>query len=347
LTTIDVPTRQDMTAELFDFMSFEDALKEADQVEPWLVEGIISSGSTLIYGQAKVGKSFLVSALIASLMSGEDYLGRPAPQDRDFSVALCWCDDGDRATYARQIREVLPDGSAAQVGFYTMPPMTADRWDALYDLVIAKRHSLVVIDNLTQAMEGNINSQEDVGRFFHGVRRFTRAGIPVVIIGHSSDKVGQNGYAPDKPMGSSAIRGSVRWLCYVKRSNKGNLTLTFTGNHAEPHKIIIKHGAGARFEVLSSADADQMGAEAENRKRQRDAATLDKNKQMAEWVVANCQGMSQRQTAEKLAAQFGGSASSLQSSLSVRALSKLLVQTPMADGWAKGQGSSWALADRD
>jgi hypothetical protein len=313
-----------VTAELFDVMTFDEALEEADKVEPWLVPGLISSGSTLIYGQAKVGKSFLVSALIASLMSGDPFLGQPVPQDREFSVAVCWADDGDRATYARQIREVLPEGTGAQVRFYTMPPMTPDRWDALYDLVVENQHSLVVLDNLTQIIDGNINSQEDVNRFFAGVRRFTRAGIPVVIVGHSSDKVGQNGYAPDKPMGSSTIRGSVRWLCYVKRSNRGNLTLTFSGNVAEPHKVTVKHGVGARFEVVSTLDNEQVEAEAENRKRQRDARTLDKNQQMAEFVVANCQGLSGRQAAEKLAAEFGGKASTLQSSLSARALSHLL-----------------------
>lgn len=316
----------------FDFMSFEEALLEAEQVEPWLIEGIISSGSTLLYGQAKVGKSFLVSALIASLMSGEDYLGKPVPKDRDFSVALCWCDDGDRATYARQIREVLPEGSGAKVGFYTMPAMSPDHWEDLFHQVTERRHSLVVIDNLTQSLDGSINDQEAVARYFHGVRKFTRAGIPVVIVGHSSDKVGQNGYAPDKPMGSSAIRGSVRWLCYVKRARKGNVTLTFSGNHAEPHKIVVKHGVGARFDVIDSMDSDRVEAEAENRKQQRDGSTLDKNRRMAEFIVANCQGMSGRQVAEKLSAEFGGSSETHRKSLQSRALSKMLV-SPSETTW--------------
>lgn len=317
-------------------MPFSDALKEADDVEPWLIEGVISSGSTLLYGQAKVGKSFLVSALIASLMSGQDYLGRPVPRDRDFSVALCWCDDGDRATYARQVREVLPEGAAAQVGFYTMPPMSQERWDELYNQVTERKHSLVVIDNLTQALDGDINSQRDVGRFFQGVRKFTRSGIPVVIVGHSSDKVGVSGYAPDKPMGSSAIRGAVRWLCYVKRSNKGNITLTFSGNHASAHKITVKHGVGARFDVIASMDSEQVEAESKNRQRQRDKSTLDRNQKMAEYVVTNCQGMSGREAAKRLADQFGGSAATHQSSISSRGLSKLLTC---------GDGDTWTLSD--
>lgn len=287
--------------DLFDVMTYDDALVEADKVEPWLVEGIISSGSTLIFGQAKVGKSFLVSALVAALTSGEPFLGQPVPQDRDFSVALCWADDGDRATYARQIREVLPQESTPRVTFYTMPTMTPDRWEELYERVMSQGHSVVIIDNLTQVMEGNINSQEDVNRFFSGVRRFTRAGIPVVIIGHSSDKGGANGAPPsDKPMGSSAIRGSVRWLCFVKRSNRGNLTLSFTGNVAEPHKITVKHGTGARFEVVSTMDAERLKADSDNQRQQREARTLDENRRIAEYVTQECQGLGVNQAAKKL-----------------------------------------------
>lgn len=268
-------------------MPFDDAVIEAERVEPWLIPGVISSGSTLLYGQAKAGKSFLVSALIAALTSGADYLGRPVPQDRDLSVAMCWCDDGDRAAYARQISEVLPEGARAQVGFYTMPAMTPERWDELHREIIERRHSLVVVDNLTQALDGSLNSQEDVGKFFHGVRKFTRAGIPVVIVGHSSDKVGQNGYAPDKPMGSSAIRGAVRWLCYVKRSNTGKITLSFSGNVAEPHRITVKHGTGAQFDVIDTLDSRQVQAEAQNRQRQRAAKTLDDRAAKAAFVVVN------------------------------------------------------------
>ncbi|MEU6699857.1 AAA family ATPase [Pseudonocardia sp. NPDC046786] len=273
----------------FDYMSFDDAIREAEEVETWLVQGLISAGTTLIYGQAKVGKSFLVSALIAALTDGTPYLGADVPEDREFSVALCWADDGDRATYARQVAEVLPDGVRPDIGFYTMPAMNPDKWEELYAEVMERGHSLLIIDNLTQVIDGSINSDADVGRFFQGVRRFTRSGIPVVIIGHSSEKVGANGHASDKPMGSSAIRAGVRWLCFVKRAKSGNLTLAFSGNHAEPHTLVVKHGPGARFEVVKAMDSDAVKADAENRAQQRGAKTYDENRRIAEYVVEHCQ----------------------------------------------------------
>jgi len=77
----------------FEGVSYEEALKRAEETEVWIVDQVIGSHTTLLYGEAKVGKSFLVSALIASLTTGTDFLGKPVPQDRDFNIAVCWTDD--------------------------------------------------------------------------------------------------------------------------------------------------------------------------------------------------------------------------------------------------------------
>ncbi|ODU05545.1 MAG: hypothetical protein ABS81_07225 [Pseudonocardia sp. SCN 72-86] len=293
----------------FGHQTHSEALLEAETRETWLVEGLISATSTLIYGEAKVGKSFLTSALIAALVSGEPFLDVPTPTDRDFRIAVCWTDDGGAADYASQVQGVIPEDTDAPIDYYVLPSMRPADWQALFEELTLNGTTLVVIDNLTQALDGSINQDDVVRSFFDGVRLFTRAGIPVVIIGHSSDKSMPNGATPDKPMGSSVISQSVRWRVFVRRSRKGNLTLKFSGNYAEPHEITLRHGAGARFEIVDTKSAEQVRADAETRSQQRDKGTLDLNKRIADWLVANGQGKGVNEAAVALAAtgEFGSS----------------------------------------
>ncbi|WP_431939411.1 AAA family ATPase [Nocardia grenadensis] len=289
-------------------MSYAEALKMADEGETWIVENIISSTTTLLFGEAKSGKSFLVSALIHSLTTGDDFLGKPVPTDRAFSVAVCWTDDMGPIEYSDRIRMVMPDDEP-DVRFYRLPIMrTPDMWLSLYEHVMSEGHNIVVIDNMAQTLNGSVNDDAVVRQFFEGVRRFTRAGIPVVVVAHSSDKAGVNGYKPDTPMGSAYISQAVRWRVFARRSRKGNVTLKFMGNHAEPYEMTLYHGAGPRFDVIDTKTADALKASAEGAARVRDKERLDENLGVARWVVTNCSGLSQRAAADKLAAELGVSA---------------------------------------
>ncbi len=288
----------------FESLSYEEALAMADEGETWIVENIIGSATTLLYGEAKSGKSFLVSALIRSLATGADFLGEPVPQDREFSVAVCWTDDRGAQEYSERVRTVMPEGQEPKVRFYQLPIMrTPEMWRELYEQVMAIGHNLVVIDNLAQTLDGSVNDDAVVRRFFDGVRLFVRAGIPVVVVAHSSDKSGPNGYKPDTPMGSAYISQAVRWRIFARRSRRGNITLKFMGNHCEPYEMTVRHGAGARFEVLDRKSPEAVKSNAEGAARQRGKQRLDEGEQTAQWVIENCQGLSQRKAAERMSSE--------------------------------------------
>lgn len=290
-----------MTVE-FIGVSHAEALKRAEDADVWVIDQMISSHTTLLYGEAKVGKSFLVSALIASLATGSDFLGRQVPPGRSFDVAVCWTDDNGEGEYSGRIQSVLAEGEQPNVKYYQLPIMqNSGHWDALFDAVMANGHDFVVIDNLAQCLDGSVNDDAVVRRFFDGVRRFTRAGIPVVVVAHSSDKAGANGFKPETPLGSAYISQAVRWRVFVRRSKRGNLTLKFMGNHAEPYEMTLHHGAGARFDVLDTKTAEALKAKAEGDSRARDKRTLDRNLDVAKWMVDHCQGMSKREAADAYA----------------------------------------------
>lgn len=290
----------------FESLSYAEALKMADEGETWIVDGVIGAATTLIYGEAKSGKSFLVSALVKSLATGTEFLGKQVPQDRTFSIAVCWTDDMGAQEYSERIRTVMPEAQEPNVRFYQLPIMrTPEMWQSLYERVLSERHNFVVIDNMAQTLNGSVNDDAVVRQFFDGVRLFVRAGIPVVVVAHSSDKSGMNGYKPETPMGSAYISQAVRWRVFARRSSKGNVTLKFMGNHAEPHKMTLQHGAGARFDVIGVKSSEAVKASAERAARQRNKQTLDTRAELADWVVANCQGLSQNKAGEKRAAVTG------------------------------------------
>jgi len=148
---------------------------------------------------------------------------------------------------------------------------------------------------VTQAINGSFNDDLAVNNFFDGVRKFVRAGIPVVVVGHSSSKSGQYGKS-DQPMGSSAIVGAVRHRIFVKRSH-GFVILKVAGNHVKPFELKLRHGDGAVFEVVEDVAYEVAKLE---KQQQRQARTLDENRRIAEWVMENCQGMSRRAAAQAL-----------------------------------------------
>lgn len=277
--------------------------------EDFLVPGLISSASTLLFGEPKAGKSFLASALIKSLATGTDFLGRPVPQDREFSTAICWTDDMAVKEYKHRIRSVMPEKQTPRAGFYQMPIMrTHQLWSDLYEHVLEQKHNFVLIDNLSQALDGSANADDAIREFFNGVRLFTRAGLPVLVIGHSTEKPSMYGGKSKNPIGHTFISAAVRHKVFVGRSRNGNMKLTMTGAAAEEWEMTLKHGAGARFDVLGIKTAETIKNEADSNERQRTKQKLDTAGALAVWVVDNCQGLSQRKAAEKRAAITGKSA---------------------------------------
>jgi hypothetical protein len=324
----------------FGKMTHEEALMEAETRETWLIEPVISAASTLVYGEAKIGKSFLMSAFVAALYSGEPFLGFDVPTDRDFSVAVCWTDDGGAADYSSQVQSVLPDDARPGIGYYSLPTMNRESWSELYEEVMADGHNVVVVDNMMQCLNGSVNHDEPVREFFEGLRLFTRSGVPAIIVGHSSDKAGPNGYKPDTPMGNALISQAVRWKCFVKRTRKGNLTLRFTGNYVEPFEMTLKHGVGARFDVVEVKTAEMIKAADQNAVQQREAKTFDDNRRMAKYVVANCQGLGVNAAAKKVAesGEFSAVEETVRSKLKTAGpVGKLLTRT------GSGDATTWGL----
>ena len=294
-------------------MSFTEALHMADTGEDFVIDGLVTTGATLLYGEPNAGKSLMTAGMVASLVTGAPFLGREVYGTR--KVAVCWSDDRGPAEYSKRITPLLPDGSTDDVMFYQMPIMrTAEQWQGLYDRVMDDGCDFVVFDVLTQIVDGDINDGPPIAKFFDGVRRFTRNGIPVLVITHSSEKRGPHGQAPNKPMGHTSISGFARWNIYLQKSSKGDWKARCSGKWADAWEVCFKASKFnvPRFEVVGEENGEELRAKS----RQRSRDVMNQRADIARYLVDECQGMTKVEAAKRIAEKFGGRANTHQARLS-------------------------------
>src|SRR5262245_24136818 len=141
-------------------------------------------GISLLTGRPKLGKTTLVSVLLAKLAAGGDLAGRPVRAGRAVVVSE---EDGSRW---EERRERL--GLGPNVGFLCRPfprPATADDWRGLIDRMAAARRGsgldLVVIDSLATFFPGRSeNHARHVLEMVLPLRRLTDLGVGALIIHH-------------------------------------------------------------------------------------------------------------------------------------------------------------------
>ncbi|MFD8396112.1 AAA family ATPase [Streptomyces sp. NPDC059680] len=330
-------------------------IEAADSEEDFIVDGVISSDTTLLYGESKTGKSYLVCALIAAMVTGDPFLGREI-EDRPWKIAILGTDDKAQKEYGKRIRTVLPDEMKPAVKTFPIPIMrSVTEWKSLHKRVLEQGYNFVVIDSMTQTLNGTINDDKTIREFFDGVRLFVKSGIPVLVIAHSSEKTGINGKS-DLPLGSSTITQSVRHRVFAYQQN-GRLFLKFKGNHLdEEYRMTLAPGAGARYTVLEEKSLTALAEENAKRKAEREAkkkeqteakeqakekratATLDRNAQIVEYVITECQGMKAATVAKKVAEKFGLSVSTCTTNLSRGQSFGRMLSVDSEYRWTKTEG---------
>lgn len=309
----------------FETKKWDDMKRAARSKPKWIYPQLINGASNLLYGESNTGKSYLVSALVASLSMGQPFLGVDMAEEfkgREWKVLLLTTDDDADSEYGERVESVLPEGASPDLEQNPLPIMRSSRhWDFLRDKVIEGGFNFVVIDSLTQSINGDMNSLPAVSDYFEGVRKLTRSGIPVVIIAHSSEKTNpQSGRKAETPLGHSSITGSVRHSIFMKR-HQGRIDLKLYGNHVdEKWHMRLKPGAGARFTVVKTWTESESQkefkeeqerqeaneAKREEKKQARKKETLSRNEKFVRFVLSDCQGLGVRGTGRKLAEAFPG-----------------------------------------
>lgn len=295
-------------ASAFPRVTWADAVDRAQGHPPFLVDGLICTTTTVVYGAPNQGKTRLVASLAVAANNGSaQWLGRAFNRPVS-SIVICTADAGSQEQYVTLIREALPDGQRPKVTFRSLGSMQGPEvWADLYESVMLDQPDLVVIDPLTRIVAGSLNEDVAINAVFDGIKPFEQDNIPVVIVAHSSPKM-YGGQRQHGPAGSFAIEANGRWFISLYQEGNGDLNLRCYGNHALTHKLILRPGqTGSTFEVVDTTDGEALLAAAGRGKAKRAKDTYDGNMRAAQIVVSSCQGMTEvKAIAEVVVEQMGG-----------------------------------------
>lgn len=281
---------------------------------PFLVEGVLHRSQTIMYGQTNAGKSMLATSVAVSVASGRNWCGRNLASSGQAAI-VSGDPDGLYETYERldKVRGDLNGGRIRTI--LPQRPMARETWFEIEQLTDGC--SLMILDNLTQFVPGSLNDDNAVKLVYEQLQALARKGMAICVLAHTSDKRNEHGYSSDIPLGSTIIRTVPRWFVYLKRT-RGVLSVSMSGNGGRPWEMTLTEPSDTpRFEVIDTVSADELAEKRQKGQRQRDSATLDKNKAIAKFWRDNCQGrMTNREAGDKIAAEFGGSASTHASQIS-------------------------------
>ncbi|WP_280300322.1 AAA family ATPase [Nocardia abscessus] len=339
---IDIATR-------FPRTTTREAYERSKQHERWVFPDTVCSSITMIYGRSNVGKSYLVSSLLLSLLVADrEFLGmQPTDKTKLWKPAILWTDPGSDEEYGERIHKALPEDVDLEVPvFHIGRTARAEEWQALTDHLLGEGHNFVVVDNLMGAT-GDTNDAAVVATVFDGLTRLTNQGVPVVVLHHESEKGFTNAGSP--PMGAStAVQKSRVWI-QVRQTSKrglrgGNTALVIQSNLlAQPQQVVAEPMQGPDYRVLQRGPwVSREEAEQENSgvsKPKRSAVVQDLNAQAAAFLVQSCQGVGVNEAASKLAAEFPDrTASTWRDHIMKGGVSKLVIRT------GKDTATVWAPA---
>ena len=270
----------------FPFLTFEQALRRADERPEFLVPGLVASSLTLFIGEPEAGKSSLAGALVHSVLMGEPFLGRKLTRPiRRVYVLTTEVDGPDEIS--RRLREQGVDHAA---GLWIVPlfGVTAEGWRELAATIQPDLATLVVVDNLNGVVpEGSINTDDTVRQVGAGLRLFTDAGAPVVLLHHTSDKAGANGHGKSSlPMGHTSINAMGRWTVFVGKGKGDALKLKCHGNAAAAEEITLARDPG-RGALALTVTSETSAAALAAREHNRDQVQAQRLVGAARWAVEN------------------------------------------------------------
>lgn len=272
-----------------------------DPARFFLIPGLVSGSLTYLYGQSKVGKSFVVANILASVLDGKPFLGRKPLKTVD-GVVIVTTDAGDGYAYRQRLNDLgVTDDERVllvPVGIAPEPEQLAE----VADLFVNGDYGFVVFDHATGLVpaDQNINAREP----WVGLWQFLDSlGVPVVLVGHSSDSKFE-GKPIHRPAGNSAATQFARTRVEVHRPDERNRS-----NPLREIVVLNNYGEAERLQAMLTPEGLTLVDDSDDKPeagRQRDSQALDNNAAIARRAVELKQS-TVKATAEALYAEGLGS----------------------------------------
>lgn len=243
-----------------------DALENRGPITPedhYLIPGVLSTHETLVYGQSKVGKSFLVSQIVASVVDGRKFLDRK-PYRHGLNVLVIATDGGSRDEYQQRLSDLDSDASRIHL-MQVNGGLSAETWTDLYAYAEDEDIGLVVLDHATDVVEGDINHREGWRDIWHKLRAF---GVATLLVSHSTDSKFE-GATNHRPSGSAAATQYARARVYIwapGELDNPKREVRLLSNNAAAEALVCIRGQNGYL---------QLDEEATTTKQQRSTHTVD------------------------------------------------------------------------
>lgn len=185
---------------------------DLDTVQPpeWLVDGICTTGFTVLYGPSGAGKSFVALDWACHVATGTKWFNRFCSRRRTLYVAA----EGVSGI-PRRVKAWESDRDARAEDFLLVPQVVnllKSEADDLERVVERRKVGLLIVDTLARSMPGgDENGAQDMGRLIDTLTRIqTRQNCSVLLIHHS-------GIEGRRPRGSTALFGAADTVARVDR----------------------------------------------------------------------------------------------------------------------------------
>ena len=243
-------------------VSIADLMAEPAEETRYVVEGLLpSSGTSLLAGKPKVGKSTLARTVALAVARGEPVLGRATAQCPVLYLVM----EEKRSEVARWFR----DAGATDEPIWVFVGSQVEDPPAFFARHARKRGvGLAIIDPLHALLKsGDINDYVRVNEAIQPLQEIARGGLHLMFVHHLGKGERTGG---DRVLGSTALFGAVDALITMTRQEGAFVVESIQryGTDLEPTRVQRQEGTGlllpagpaesARDEALQAAILDYL-----------------------------------------------------------------------------------------
>lgn len=266
------------------------AMKPVEAKDFWIIEGILARlGTTFVYGQSKMGKSFLVAQIIDAALTGNDLFGLTS-FDSVSKVLIVVTDAGSDLEYKLRLDTLGVDTDRVDIKTVS-GELDADDWNSLARGVAFSGYGLVVVDHATALVDGDMNQREGWRDLF---LRLHDLEVPSVLVGHSTDSRFE-GKQIKRPAGNAAVTQFARARVFLSSPggtvNEEKRVLEFTSNNARVEPIECLRNEDGFLTVDGGA-----AVSSQNRSKEK----VDAQERMIELALGLPAGLSQEAACERV-----------------------------------------------
>jgi hypothetical protein len=208
---------------------FRDLLARTYPAEDWLVDGLITTGLTVLTGASKIGKSWTALQLVTALDQGGSFLGKL--QARKCDVLYCALEDTPKRIQKRVLKQGIAVFNGSRLETKRRTPA-----DLRAFLKANSQFRVVIIDTFQKMMD--ISDLNDYPKTVSGMSVLKdiadSLNIAVIVIHHNRKGGDLDGDHMESALGSTGINATADTTLTMRRKRgSAEASLSVTGRDVE------------------------------------------------------------------------------------------------------------------